>query len=456
MALILKDRVKETTTTAGVGTLTLGGAVAGFQGFSSIGNLNTTYFAIVGQTTTEWEVGIGTYTASGSLLSRDLVLSSSNGGAAVSFSAGTKDVFCCYPSGRGVWLDASSNAIGLGTPASFVGTNITGTATGFTAGAATTLATARNIGGSSFNGSADVTSFPAPGAIGGTTPATGAFTTLYANSEALGSQTIPTAGGTTTLTAASPFLTQFTGTLAQTVVLPSAVTLLLGTRYKLDNNSTGTLTVNTNGGATFWIVAAGCDILLTCIGIGTSTGTWEKDYLAANVATGKSLTSINTLSFSGTDNTAFTFPATNDTVCTLTNVQNLQAKSLSTCTFNNLIGQNLKVNAGQISLGYGTGVGGAVTQLTSRTTGVTINNMCGSITLFGAAASTTYTSFTVTNARVVATDTINIVQQTGALIYNIIISNVASGSFKVSFASTTGTTNEAPIFNFAILSSVTA
>jgi hypothetical protein len=97
MALILADRVKETTTTTGTGTITLAGAATGFQGFSAIGNGNSTYYAISGQTGSEWEVGIGTYTVSGTTLSRTTVLSSSNSGSLVSFSAGTKDVFCTYP-----------------------------------------------------------------------------------------------------------------------------------------------------------------------------------------------------------------------------------------------------------------------------------------------------------------------------------------------------------------------
>jgi len=101
MALVLADRVKETTTTTGTGTVTLLGAVSGYQSFAAIGNANTTYYAIVGPTT-EWEVGIGTYTSSGTTLSRDTVLASSNSGSLVSFSAGTKDVFCDYPAKRAV------------------------------------------------------------------------------------------------------------------------------------------------------------------------------------------------------------------------------------------------------------------------------------------------------------------------------------------------------------------
>ena len=107
MALVLKDRVKEQTTTTGTGTVTLGGALSGFDTFASVGNGNTTYYAIVHQTADEWEVGLGTYTAVGTLLSRDTVLESSNADAAVVFSAGTKDVFVTYPSDKAVYADAA-------------------------------------------------------------------------------------------------------------------------------------------------------------------------------------------------------------------------------------------------------------------------------------------------------------------------------------------------------------
>ena len=94
MALIVKDRVQETSTTTGTGTLTLAGAVTGFQSFSVIGNANTTYYAIVMDSS--FEIGIGTYTLSGTTLSRTTVLESSNAGSLVNFSAGTKSVFCTY------------------------------------------------------------------------------------------------------------------------------------------------------------------------------------------------------------------------------------------------------------------------------------------------------------------------------------------------------------------------
>jgi len=105
MALVIADRVKETTTTGGTGTVTLAGAVAGFQSFAAVGNGNTTYYTITDATNGTWEVGIGTYTASGTTLSRDTVLSSSSSGSLVSFAAISKDVFVTYPADRSVTSD---------------------------------------------------------------------------------------------------------------------------------------------------------------------------------------------------------------------------------------------------------------------------------------------------------------------------------------------------------------
>lgn len=113
MALVVKDRVQETTTTVGTGTVTLGGAVLGFQTFAVIGNANQTYYAIADPTTGDYEVGIGTYTASGTTLSRTTVLESSNSNSLVNFAAGSKNVFCTYPAERAVYLDTAGSAVTL-------------------------------------------------------------------------------------------------------------------------------------------------------------------------------------------------------------------------------------------------------------------------------------------------------------------------------------------------------
>jgi hypothetical protein len=125
MALVLKDRVKETTTSTGTGAITLAGASGAFQPFSVIGNGNNTYYAIVGQTSTEWEVGIGTYTLSGTTLSRDTVLSSSNSNTLVNFSAGTKDVFCTYPSEKAIYEEPNGETLINSGPITVIGAGVT-------------------------------------------------------------------------------------------------------------------------------------------------------------------------------------------------------------------------------------------------------------------------------------------------------------------------------------------
>jgi hypothetical protein len=100
--------------------------------------------------------------------------------------------------------------------------------------------------------------------------------------------------------------------------------------------------------------------------------------------------------------------------------------------------------------GYDAGAGGAVTQITSRTTGVTLNKPCGAITLVSAAGSASWQSFTVTNSKVAANDTISVSQKSGTDLYMIQVTNVAAGSFKISFATTGGTTTEQPVFNFTV------
>ena len=102
MALVLNDRVKETSTTTSTGTFDLDGAVTGFEGFvAGIGTTNTTYYCIAHTTADEWEVGLGTVTDAGTdTLSRDTVISSSNSDGKVVFTAGTKDVFCTEPASK--------------------------------------------------------------------------------------------------------------------------------------------------------------------------------------------------------------------------------------------------------------------------------------------------------------------------------------------------------------------
>jgi hypothetical protein len=162
MALVVKDRVQVSTSTTGTGTLTLGAALGGFQDFSIIGNGNTTYYTITNNGS--WEVGIGTYTSSGTTLSRDTVLASSNSGSKINLS-GSSVVFCTYPADKSVDIETAQTLTNktltspvltnptLGTPLSGTVTNLTGTAS-------------ININGT----------------VGATTPAAGRFTDLSFNS----------------------------------------------------------------------------------------------------------------------------------------------------------------------------------------------------------------------------------------------------------------------------------
>ena len=112
MALVVKDRVKETTATTGTGTLTLAGAVTGFQSFSSaLSDGDTTYYAIFESSTGAWEVGLGTFTASGTTLARTTILASSNSGSAVNLTAGVADVFITQPAGKAAYFDGSGDLI---------------------------------------------------------------------------------------------------------------------------------------------------------------------------------------------------------------------------------------------------------------------------------------------------------------------------------------------------------
>lgn len=109
------------------------------------------------------------------------------------------------------------------------------------------------------------------------------------------------------------------------------------------------------------------------------------------------------------------------------------------------------LGSSESAVGYSTGSGGTVTQGTSRTTGVTLNKRSGAITLYTAAGTSAYTSFTVTNSTVAAADVIIVNQKSGSNIYNTFVTAVAAGSFRITFSSVSGTASDAPVFNFAVI-----
>lgn len=107
MALVVRDRVKETTTTTGTGTYTLAGAETGFETFASVGDGNTTYYCCTDGT--DFEIGIGTYTSSGTTLARTTILQSSNSDAAVNWTSGTRTIFVTLPAEKAVFKNAAGN-----------------------------------------------------------------------------------------------------------------------------------------------------------------------------------------------------------------------------------------------------------------------------------------------------------------------------------------------------------
>lgn len=179
--LILADRVREQSTTTGTGTLVLNGAVVGFQTFSTaIGNGNTTYYTISNPGTTEWEVGVGTVSAG--QLARSTILSSSNSGSLVNFSAGTKDVFVTYPAEKSVNEDAS-NIVNITSLAA--GTiSATGQVTSTVSTGTAPLVIASTTKVSNLNVDLlDGSDWAAPPAIGSGTANSAAFTTITATGD---------------------------------------------------------------------------------------------------------------------------------------------------------------------------------------------------------------------------------------------------------------------------------
>ena len=209
MAFVIKDRVKETTTTTGTGTVTLAGAVSGFEAFSAIGNTNTTYYAIVHQSANEWEIGIGTYTASGTTLSRDTVLSSSNSDSAVTFTSGTKDVFCTYPAEKAVYTSASPSFVDTTLTGNFVGTSATFSdhvsVSSFTVTGNTTIGGSLVGASATFDDHVSVSSFAVTGitSIGGSLVGTSATFSNHVSADTLAVTGITSIGGSLVGTSAT-------------------------------------------------------------------------------------------------------------------------------------------------------------------------------------------------------------------------------------------------------------
>jgi hypothetical protein len=337
MALVVADRVQETSATSGTGTLTLDGAVAGYQSFSTaIGNGNTTFYTIYDPTAFDWEVGIGTIGAG--TLARTTVLSNSAGTTSqISFASNTKFVFCTYPAEKSINYDANGVAT-IGEVLGYSDTGIVGsfasTVAGYNQVIVQNKSTATNassnlnvsndagtagsnyaelgINSSTFTGSGSFNiagaSYVASASTDLTLGTYGAynvhFVTNSSTTDAMtifdnggislggflnpgignmsaskfvpGFSAVTSAAGTTVLTASSNYYQNLLGTTTQTFQLPDATTLLVGTTFIFDNDSTGTLTVVDNASGPIETVPGGAASFVYLANNGTVAGTWRR------------------------------------------------------------------------------------------------------------------------------------------------------------------------------------
>jgi hypothetical protein len=212
---------------------------------------------------------------------------------------------------------------------------------------------------------------------------------------------------------------------------PTLVTPDLGTPSALvGTNITGTASGLTAGNVTTNANLTGA---VTSVGNATSLGSFTSANLAAAL-TDETGTGANVFA----------------------NTPTLVTPNIGAATGTSLTATGVIASTGTAGVGYATGAGGAVTQGTSRTTGVTLNKTTGAITLFSAAGSATAATFTVTNSTVAATDVIILNQKSGTDLYDLKVTAVSAGSFNITFNTTGGTTTEQPVFNFAVIKAVAA
>jgi len=275
MALVVKDRVQETSTTSGTGTLTLAGAVPGFQTFSSsIGNGNTTFYTIYDNVAQAWEVGIGTVGAG--TLSRDTVLSNSSGGTSpLTLAGNSSSVFCTYPAEKSVNLNASGNVSPLGTISS-------GTWNGSTIGVA-------------YGGTGVTTSSGANSVM-----LRDANQNVAVNRLNQSNTNTSAAGGVTALTTASSYIHTLSGTGNQTYTMPDATTLSTGVAFLFNNMATGTLTLQDYAtGPIGTIPSGGAGAVFLTVNA-TVGGTWDLHaYLPEGVTFGTNAFNLGTSVITG-------------------------------------------------------------------------------------------------------------------------------------------------------------
>ena len=274
-------------------------------------------------------------------------------------------------------------------------------------------------------------------------------------------------------------LSAATGGLANTNIVLKP--LVDGQTFTLESSNATPYMICTSNAT---IGASNCGVGWGADWTGFSDGFVTRTY-DFNSATGAAIFAGSVTSPPALVNSAYVQPATDATdIFQIKNVAGIVAVDCGTnatpansyCAFNNAMavtgysdtfttkqyslnganGALLSFGSGGVGYGTGSGAGGAVTQLTSRTTGVTLNKETGAITLFAAAGSATPATFTVADSTVVATDTVNLSVKSGTNTYLALVTGVAAGSFQITFYTTGGTTSDSPVISFAVLKGATS
>jgi hypothetical protein len=301
MALVVFDRVQETTATTGTGTITLGGAVTGYQSFAVVGDGNTTFYCITNGA--QWEVGIGTYTSSGTTLSRDTILSNSNSNASPITLSGSSVVFVTYPAEKSVNLTAGDAVILPGNL--FVENGFLFAPVILGGGSTPAISNQVTLQGGF---GAKLVSLE-DGIVTIATGTTGSIEkefifdingNLSVNRLNQTNTNTTAAGGTTALTTASSYIHTLVDTGNQTYTMPDATTLATGVAFLFNNRATGTLTIQDYATGAIGTITAGGAAAVFLTSNATVGGTWDLHaYLPEGVTFGTNAFNLGTAIVSG-------------------------------------------------------------------------------------------------------------------------------------------------------------